>query len=95
MRKGHKARATTTNMETFKACLRFVARLPAMLVILLLRGYKLFISPFLGNNCRFRPTCSEYMMQAVEKYGVFRGGMMGIWRIVRCNPWNPGGYDPP
>jgi hypothetical protein len=44
--------------------------------------------------CRFHPTCSEYGYQAVEKYGVIRGGFIALWRIVRCNPWNRGGYDP-
>ena len=44
--------------------------------------------------CRFTPTCSEYGLQAIEKYGVIKGGVMASWRILRCNPWNKGGYDP-
>ncbi|GBD37516.1 Putative membrane protein insertion efficiency factor [bacterium HR36] len=48
-----------------------------------------------GPCCRFEPSCSEYMLQAVRKYGVLRGVAKGWWRILRCNPWTPGGYDPP
>jgi putative membrane protein insertion efficiency factor len=59
-----------------------------------IRFYQKFVSPLLGNNCRFYPTCSAYTYQAIEKYGVGRGGWMGIKRIVRCNPWNEGGFDP-
>jgi hypothetical protein len=44
--------------------------------------------------CRFRPTCSEYAVQSIEKYGVLKGGLKAAWRILRCNPWNKGGYDP-
>lgn len=62
--------------------------------ILLIRGYKKFISPILPPSCRFYPTCSEYSIQALEKYGFFKGGVMAVWRILRCNPFNNGGYDP-
>lgn len=64
------------------------------LFVLLIRLYQKLLSPFLGNNCRFHPTCSEYMAQAVTKYGVFKGGWMGVKRIGRCHPMHPGGYDP-
>jgi putative membrane protein insertion efficiency factor len=63
-------------------------------VILLIRGYKKFISPILPPSCRFYPTCSEYSIQALEKYGIFKGGVKAVWRILRCNPFNNGGYDP-
>lgn len=49
---------------------------------------------FPGGFCRYRPTCSEYTYQAIEKYGFFRGTLLGMWRIVRCNPWSHGGDDP-
>ena len=64
------------------------------LVILLLRGYKLAISPLLGQRCRFHPSCSSYAMEAVERFGVLRGGWLGIKRIGRCHPLHPGGLDP-
>lgn len=64
------------------------------LILLLLGGYKRFISPLLPPSCRFYPTCSEYMMEAVRKYGAIRGVWMGLCRVARCHPLNPGGYDP-
>ena len=63
-------------------------------VIALLRGYKLFLSPLLPPMCRFEPTCSIYTMQAVEKYGVVRGTWLGVRRLSRCHVFNPGGWDP-
>jgi len=64
------------------------------LALLLLRGYKRLISPLLPPMCRFEPTCSVYTMQAVEKYGALRGTWLGIRRLARCHPFNPGGWDP-
>ena len=64
------------------------------IVLTLLRFYKRFVSPFLGSSCRFYPTCSQYTYESIEKYGVLKGGWMGIKRIGRCNPLNPGGFDP-
>jgi uncharacterized protein len=65
-----------------------------MIALASLRFYKKFISPLLPPSCRFEPTCSVYMYQAIEKYGVIKGGWMGVKRISRCHPLNPGGYDP-
>ena len=62
--------------------------------VILIKGYKKVISPLLPPSCRFYPTCSEYSIQALEKYGIVRGGAKSIWRIIRCNPFNKGGYDP-
>lgn len=64
-------------------------------VILSVRFYQLAISPWLGQNCRFVPSCSAYMIEAVEKYGPIRGVWKGLCRIGRCHPLHPGGYDPP
>jgi len=64
------------------------------IVLALIRFYRVFISPILGRNCRFYPTCSDYTYQAIEKYGLFKGILLGARRILRCNPFNPGGYDP-
>ena len=60
----------------------------------LLRFYKRFVSPLLPAACRFQPTCSEYAMQAVERHGVLRGGRLTLWRLLRCQPFSKGGYDP-
>ncbi|MFN8454567.1 MAG: membrane protein insertion efficiency factor YidD [Anaerolineae bacterium] len=60
----------------------------------LIRFYKKFISPLLPPACRFQPTCSQYSYQAIDKYGLFKGGWLAIKRIGRCHPFHPGGYDP-
>ena len=64
------------------------------LVTGVLRLYKCGISPLLPSACRFHPTCSEYMREAVEKHGTVRGIRMGLWRLLRCHPLHSGGYDP-
>ena len=63
-------------------------------VIKLLRGYKRLISPMLPAACRYVPSCSEYAAEAVERFGVVRGGAMATWRVLRCNPFVKGGVDP-
>ena len=63
-------------------------------VIGALQAYKLFISPLLPSACRYYPTCSEYMMDAVRKHGVLKGTWMGVKRLGRCHPFHEGGYDP-
>ena len=62
--------------------------------IALVRLYQRFVSPVLGPTCRFRPTCSEYMVQALQKYGLGKGLWLGLRRIGKCHPFHPGGYDP-
>lgn len=65
-----------------------------LLLLALIRLYKVAISPLLGRNCRFFPSCSEYAAEAVAKHGACRGARLGMRRICRCHPWNAGGYDP-
>ncbi len=75
--------------------LQAIIRLPSYVLILCVRVYQICLSRFVGNCCRFNPSCSHYFIGAVEKYGAILGTFKGIWRICRCNPWNPGGEDPP
>jgi putative membrane protein insertion efficiency factor len=63
-------------------------------VIAPLRLYQRFISPALGARCKYYPSCSEYAVQAVRTYGVLRGLVLATWRVLRCNPWSHGGFDP-
>jgi len=63
-------------------------------ILLLIKGYSYLISPLLGNNCRYYPSCSAYTYEAVERYGVGRGLWLGLRRILRCHPFHPGGVDP-
>jgi len=60
----------------------------------LIRAYKRFVSPMLPPACRFQPTCSEYAWQAVDRYGAAKGSWLAVKRLLRCHPFNPGGYDP-
>lgn len=64
------------------------------LFLKLIRLYQRVLSPLLGQNCRFHPTCSQYTYEAVTKYGAAQGIWMGLRRICRCHPWHPGGFDP-
>ncbi|MEZ6102179.1 MAG: membrane protein insertion efficiency factor YidD [Pirellulaceae bacterium] len=69
--------------------------LPSRCLILSIRTYQIGISPWLGKNCRFVPTCSAYFIESVQKYGAVRGSLRGLWRICRCHPFSRGGLDPP
>ena len=60
----------------------------------LIRFYRKHISPYKAPSCKFIPTCSEYGLEAVERFGALKGGALTVWRILRCNPWGRGGYDP-
>ena len=60
----------------------------------IIRFYRKYISPLKAPSCRFYPTCSQYAIEAIEKKGVIKGSLLAIWRILRCNPFSRGGYDP-
>lgn len=64
------------------------------LLVGLIRVYQVALSPFVGNQCRFTPTCSQYAREAVEQHGALKGSWMAIRRVSRCHPWHPGGHDP-
>src|SRR5580704_11920165 len=69
-------------------------QIPKTVALVLLRGYKWAVSPLFLPACRYVPSCSEYAMEAVDRYGVARGGLMAIWRVLRCHPLAKGGLDP-
>lgn len=60
----------------------------------IIKGYRKYISPLKGRTCRFYPTCSQYALEAIEKYGAMTGAYLSLRRIVKCHPFHPGGYDP-
>lgn len=64
------------------------------LLTALIRAYRYLISPLLGRHCRFHPSCSAYALLAIERFGVVRGLGLSAWRLLRCHPWHPGGFDP-
>jgi len=68
--------------------------IPKIVLLGIIRFYQKFVSPMFPPSCRFTPTCSYYTYEAIAKYGVAKGGWLGIKRIARCHPFNPGGYDP-
>jgi uncharacterized protein len=69
-------------------------RLPRRMFLLPLRAYQRIFSPLLGARCRYYPSCSEYAAQAIERFGILRGLALAGWRLLRCNPWSHGGFDP-
>ncbi len=75
--------------------LRWPALLLSSALILCIRVYQFTLSPLLGPCCRFEPSCSRYMIEALQKYGLLRGVLKGLARLGRCHPFHPGGYDPP
>lgn len=82
-------------MNMLRRTAEILIRLPGWILIGLVRLYQWLISPLLGQNCRYQPTCSVYFIESVKKYGALRGSFRGILRILRCHPFHPGGYDPP
>jgi putative membrane protein insertion efficiency factor len=74
---------------------RWIWNLPANIIIAMVKVYQWTLSPIVGRQCRFTPTCSNYMIQAVQKYGAVKGVLKGIGRLLRCHPFCKAGYDPP
>jgi uncharacterized protein len=64
------------------------------LFVLPIRAYQRLLSPFIGQHCKYYPSCSEYAVQAVQRFGILRGLVLAGWRLLRCNPWSSGGFDP-
>lgn len=81
-------------MKLRAGLIEMVAELPRQAALALLHAYKWALSPLFLPACRYRPTCSEYAMEAIERFGVLRGGTMAMWRLLRCHPFVKGGYDP-
>ena len=77
-----------------KTIRRFLQALPATMIRALIRAYQLFLSPVMGSNCRYQPTCSAYAMEAVAVHGAARGSWLALRRISRCHPWGGHGHDP-
>ncbi len=71
-----------------------MSKLLGKFFIFLIRVYQYTLSPYLGRSCRYTPTCSVYSVEAIQKYGPFKGGWMALKRILSCNPWGGSGYDP-
>lgn len=71
-----------------------LGRWPALMLMALVRGYRFFLKPWLGNACRFEPTCSAYALQALDRHGAAAGSYLSARRLLRCHPWCDGGIDP-
>lgn len=73
---------------------RWLKALPRRAAVVPIRGYQLLLSPMVGERCKYYPSCSEYAVQAVRRFGILRGLVLAGWRLLRCNPWSRGGFDP-
>lgn len=74
--------------------MKYILKLPGLLLILLIRIYQYALSPFIGRSCRYTPSCSVYSIEAIKKHGALKGGWLATKRISSCNPWGGSGYDP-
>ena len=81
-------------MRSMMRIIQWLIHLPARLAVTAVRAYQIIISPYLGRNCRFVPTCSEYARIAIARWGLLRGSGLTLWRLLRCQPLCRGGYDP-
>ena len=86
--------SVASDSRRIQQMLGFCRELARRLAVLPIRGYQLFISPVLPPSCRFTPTCSAYAIEALMTHGLLKGGALTVWRLLRCNPWSAGGYDP-
>jgi uncharacterized protein len=73
---------------------RRLLRVPSLVLVALIRGWQLVVSPWYGPTCRFYPSCSSFAIEALRRHGAVKGSGLAAWRLLRCNPWNPGGVDP-
>ncbi len=80
-------------MRALRWLVRCMGRLTSLLLTAVIRGYQLFVSPLLGQRCRFYPSCSAYALGAIQAHGPLRGSWLALRRLGRCHPWNPGGVD--
>jgi putative membrane protein insertion efficiency factor len=81
-------------MQAVSRIIHHIVRLPQRLLMLLVQGYRLVLKPWLGNACRFEPTCSAYALQALQQHGALVGSTLAAGRVLRCHPWCDGGCDP-
>jgi uncharacterized protein len=81
-------------LSALKSALYAASKIPQQGLIVLVQGYRLLLSPWLGSGCRFEPTCSSYSLQALQQHGAARGSYLTLCRLARCQPWCDGGHDP-
>nr|WP_234572631.1 membrane protein insertion efficiency factor YidD [Rhodohalobacter sp. 614A] len=80
--------------QLLKSTIDFTGRITGKVMISLVKFYQFAISPYLGSNCRHTPTCSNYMVEAIQEWGAAKGFWLGLKRILKCHPWGTSGYDP-
>ena len=81
-------------MEAIRFIVNFISRVLTDLVVYIIKLYKIFISPVLPPSCKYYPTCSVYSIQAIKRFGLIKGGYLSLKRIISCNPFSDGGFDP-